>query len=131
MAPTSAPMATRLRSSRLAAIAVLVATRALAQGDGVPRPVADHHGHLQSVAVWQLFNERLPVVRLPSDLDQLLRDFERNWQAPDNKTALAEQFTDSGLFQYADDWLRGRPAIRMMLLGSGGALGLRAQAFDV
>jgi predicted TIM-barrel fold metal-dependent hydrolase len=93
--------------------------------------VADHHGHLQSVAIWQLFNERLPVVRLPSDLDQLLRDFERNWQAPDNKTALAEQFTDSGVFQYADDWLRGRPTIRVMLLGSGGALRLRAQAFGV
>ena len=110
---------------------MLVATEALAQGAGVPRPVADHHGHLQSVAVWQLFNERLPVVTLPPDLDRLLRDFERNWQAPDNKTALAEQFTDSGVFQYADDWLRGRPAIRMMLLGSGGALGLRAQAFSI
>jgi predicted TIM-barrel fold metal-dependent hydrolase len=124
-------MARQHRSRRLVAIAVLVATEALAQRPGGPRPVADHHGHLQSVAVWQLFNERLPVVKLPPDLDQLLRDFERNWQAPDNKTALAEQFTDSGLFQYADDWLRGRPAIRMMLLGSGGALRLRAQAFTI
>ena len=61
----------------------------------------------------------------------MLRDFERNWQLPDNKMALANQFTDSGMFQYADDWLRGRPAIRMMLLGHGGALRLRAQAFAV
>lgn len=93
------------------------------------RPAADHHTHLQSVAVWRLFNERLPVVPLPADLEDVLRSFERNWQARDNKTALAEQFTDSGLFQYADDWLRGRPAIRMMLLGSGGPLRLRAQTF--
>jgi predicted TIM-barrel fold metal-dependent hydrolase len=123
-------MATPLRTCRLAAIAVLIATRVLAQSEGVPRPVADHHAHLQSIAVWQLFNKRLPVVKLPGELDQLLRDFERNWQAPDNKTALAAQFTDSGLFQYADDWLRGRAAIRMMLVGSGGALKLRAQTFD-
>ncbi len=85
----------------------------------MPRPVADHHAHLRSIANWQLVNERLPVVKLPGDLDQLLRDFERNWQASDNKTALAAQFTDSGLFQMRDDWLRGRAAIRMMLVGSG------------
>lgn len=79
--------------------------------------------------MWHLFNERLPVVSLPADIDSVLRSFERNWQAPDNKMALAAQFTASGLFQYADDWLRGASAIRMMLLGSGGALRFRAQAF--
>jgi predicted TIM-barrel fold metal-dependent hydrolase len=123
-------MATALRACRLASIAVLIATQAVAQTQSVPRPGADHHAHLRSIANWQLVNERLPVVKLPGDLDQLLRDFERNWQAPDNKTALAAQFTDSGLFQYADDWLRGRAAIRMMLVGSGGPLRLRAQTFD-
>ena len=128
--PSFSSMATTLRTCRLAAIAVLIATNVHAQSEGLPRPVADHHAHLRSVANWQLVNERLPVVKLPGDLDQLLRDFERNWQAPDNKIALAAQFTDSGLFQYADDWLRGRAAIRMMLVGSAGALKLRAQAFD-
>jgi predicted TIM-barrel fold metal-dependent hydrolase len=91
--------------------------------------VADHHTHLQSVALWHLVNERLPVVSLPADLDSVLRSFERNWQAPDNKTALAAQFTASGLFQYADDWIRGPTAIRMMLVGRGGPLRLRAQEF--
>jgi len=129
--PRSSSMGTQHRTRGLVAIAVLVAKQMVAQPAGLPRPVADHHGHLQSVAVWQLFNERLPLVTLPNDLDQLLRDFERNWQLPDNKMALANQFTDSGMFQYADDWLRGRPAIRMMLLGHGGALRLRAQAFAV
>lgn len=124
-------MASKLPARVLAAVAVLVAGRVFAQPAGLPRPVADHHGHLQSVAVWELFNERLPVVSLPRDLDQLLRDFERNWQLSDNKMALANQFTDSGMFQYADDWLRGRPAIRMMLLGQGGALRLRAQTFAI
>ena len=94
-------------------------------------PAADHHGHLQSVAVWHLFNERLPTASVPEDLDRLLREFERAWQAQDNKTALAELFTEDGLFQYGDDWLRGRAAIRMMLLGNGGPLRLRAQAVEV
>jgi predicted TIM-barrel fold metal-dependent hydrolase len=109
--------------------AALIASPASAQLDSVVRPVADHHTHLQSVAVWRLFNERLPIVSLPTDIEDVVRSFERNWRAGDNKTALAEQFTDSGLFQYADDWLRGRPAIRMMLLGSGGPLRLRPQTF--
>lgn len=124
-------MASQLPTRVLAAVAVLVAGQVFAQPAGLPRPGADHHSHLSSVAVWELVNERLPVVTLPSDLDQLLRDFERNWQLPDSKMALANQFTDSGLFQYADDWLRGRPAIRMMLLGNGGPLRLRAQAFAI
>jgi predicted TIM-barrel fold metal-dependent hydrolase len=114
---------------RSLSVLALIAPPASAQLDSAVRPVADHHTHLQSLAVWHLFNERLPVVSLPADIDDVLRSFERNWQAPDNKMALAAQFTDSGLFQYADDWLRGRPSIRMMLLGSGGPLRLRAQAF--
>ena len=43
----------------------LVAKQTVAQPAGLPRPVADHHAHLQSVAVWQLFNERLPLVNPP------------------------------------------------------------------
>ena len=112
-------------------VLALIAAPASAQLDSALRPVADHHTHLQSRAMWQLFNERLAVVSLPADIDGVLRSFERNWQAPDNKMALASQFTDSGLFQYADDWLKGRNAIRMMLLGSGGSLRLRPQKFGV
>lgn len=113
------------------ATAVVCATQSLwAQADGDIRPVADHHGHLQSIAAWQLFNAQVPIAALPPDLDQLLRGFERGWQARDNKLALAELFAEDGLFQWGDDWLRGRPAIRMMLLGRNGPLRLRAQAFD-
>jgi predicted TIM-barrel fold metal-dependent hydrolase len=93
-------------------------------------PAADHHGHLQSVAVWHLFNEQLPIVSVPGDFDRLLREFERGWHAPDNKAALADLFIEDGLFHYGDDWLRGRAAIRMMLLGHGGPLRLRAQAVE-
>ena len=114
---------------RVLGLVALVASSASAQIDSAVRPVADHHTHLQSVAMWHLFNERLPVVSLPAGIDSVLRSFERNWQASDNKTALAAQFTATGLFQYADDWLRGPSAIRMMLLGSGGSLRLRAQEF--
>jgi hypothetical protein len=121
----------KLRALLIGATPCLFALQASAQSGQGPRPLADHHTHLQSVALWRLFNERLPTVALPADLDELLRAFERNWRAADNKTALANQFTDSGLFQYADDWLRGRAAIRMMLVGSGGPLRLRAQAFEV
>src|SRR5690348_14626564 len=109
---------------RVLGLVALVASSASAHIDSAVRPVADHHTHLQSVAMWHLFNERLPVVSLPAGIDSVLRSFERNWQASDNKTALAAQFTATGLFQYADDWLRGPSAIRMMLLGSGGSLRL-------
>src|SRR4051812_2910618 len=94
--PRRSSMGTQHRTRALVAIAVLVAKQIVAQPAGLPRPVADHHTHLGSVAVWELVNERLPVVTLPRDLDQLLRDFERNWELPDNKMALANQFTDSG-----------------------------------
>jgi predicted TIM-barrel fold metal-dependent hydrolase len=119
-----------VRRCLIGAITIASTTSSLgAQADTI-RPVADHHGHLQSMAVWHLFNEQLPITALPAELDRMLRDFERGWQAPDNKIALADLFTDEGLFQYGDDWLRGRPAIRMMLLGRGGPLRLRAQVFD-
>jgi predicted TIM-barrel fold metal-dependent hydrolase len=94
------------------------------------RPVADHHAHLQSKAIWLLFHEELPIIALPADLDSLLSAFEQGWRAGDNKTALAALFTEDGIFQYADDWIRGRPAIRMFLLGRGEPLRLRPQVFE-
>src|SRR4051812_43195010 len=84
-----------LRAPSIAVIAFLFALQASAQSNQGPRPLADHHTHLQSVALWRLVNERLPTVALPTDLDELLRAFERNWPAADNKTALANQFSDA------------------------------------
>ena len=101
-----------------------------AQTESALRPVADHHVHLQSLAVWHLFNDPLPFVTLPADLDRVLREFERAWPARDNKIALSELFTDDGIFRYADDWVRGRPAIRMMLVGEATPLRMRAQEFE-
>lgn len=113
------------------ATAVASATHPLrGQTDATLRPVADHHIHLQSRAIWQLFHEVLPTVALPADLDSVLRGFERGWLAADNKTALAALFTEDGIFQWADDWVRGRAAIRISLLGKGGPLRMRAQAFE-
>lgn len=99
-------------------------------GQATLRPVADHHAHLQSLAMWHLFNDPLPTVQLPADLDRVLRDFERGWEAADNKAALSTLFTDDGIFQAADDWAQGPLAIRIALLGRGGSLRLLAQSFE-
>jgi predicted TIM-barrel fold metal-dependent hydrolase len=110
--------------------AVEVATAPLsAQPDTALRPVADHHAHLQSRASWWLFHESLPVVAIPDDIDRLLRAFERGWQSLD-KSNIAALFTEDGMMQWADDWARGRRAIRIALLGKSGALRLRAQVFE-
>ena len=101
-----------------------------AQAAPALRPIADHHVHLQSRADWELFNAQLPFVTLPADLDGVLREFEHGWQAADNKIALSEVFTEDGILQWGDDWIRGRPAIRMMLVGRSGGLRMRPQAFE-
>jgi predicted TIM-barrel fold metal-dependent hydrolase len=116
-----------MRAALLAGVSVAFSLNA--QSPESFRPAADHHGHLQSVAVWELFNAQLPVVTPPADIDRVLHTFEQGWQAADNKVTLSELFTDDGLMQWGDDWIRGRNAIRMMLLGKVGALRLRAQSF--
>lgn len=71
---------------------------------------------------------QLPTVTLPSELDRVLRDYERHWRAG-NGPALSELFTDDG-FINRGTWIRGRDAIREAYSRSaGGDLRLRALGF--
>jgi ketosteroid isomerase-like protein len=69
-------------------------------------------------------------VRLPAELDRVLRDYEKAWQARD-AAALSELFAEDG-FVLANSSLpvRGRAAIRTAYSGAGGPLALRALAFS-
>ena len=71
----------------------------------------------------------LPSIALPPELDRVLREYERAWQARDAQ-ALSELFAEDS-FVLADGRLpvRGRTAIRATYSGSGGPLSLRALAF--
>jgi ketosteroid isomerase-like protein len=71
----------------------------------------------------------LASVVLPPELDRVLRDYERAWQAHD-PTALAELFSQDGfVLASGRPPVRGRAAIRAAYSGSGGPLSLRAFAY--
>jgi ketosteroid isomerase-like protein len=71
----------------------------------------------------------LPSVTLPPELDRVLRDYERAWQARD-AAALAALFTEDGfVLSSGQPPVRGRAAIRERYATSGGPLALRALAF--
>lgn len=70
----------------------------------------------------------LPSVPLPPDLDRVLRDYERAWQAKD-AGALADLFTEDGFVLALNrPPVRGRAAIKTAYAGAGGPLSLRALA---
>lgn len=72
----------------------------------------------------------LPAVELPPALDRVLRDYERAWQARD-AAALAGLFTEDGfVLSNGRPPVRGREAIRAAYANGGGALALRALAFE-
>ncbi len=72
----------------------------------------------------------LPSARLPPDLDRVLRDYERAWQAGD-AAALAALFAEDGfVLQGGRPPVRGRAAIQAAYAGQGSApLKLRALAY--
>lgn len=71
----------------------------------------------------------LPSVALPPELERVLRDYERAWQARD-AAALAANFTDDGfVLTNGRPPVRGQAAIREAYAESGGALHLRALAY--
>jgi ketosteroid isomerase-like protein len=72
----------------------------------------------------------LPSIALPAELDRVLRDYERAWQAGD-ENALAALFTEDGFVPTGQGWVRGRDAIRATYQNSSGGLQLRALAFAV
>ena len=109
---------------------VAAATVVAAQAPGVPdSPVADHHMHLRSPAVSELFASQIPVVALPPDLDAVLRAFESRIRARD-PAGLAALFTGTGVMQVGRNWQMGPAGIHLALLGRGGNIRLDAQAFD-
>jgi predicted TIM-barrel fold metal-dependent hydrolase len=106
------------------------ATAVAAQAPGVPdSPAADHHMHLRSPAVSELFASQIPVVMLPPDLDAVLRAFESRFRARD-AAGLAALFTETGVMQVGRNWQMGPAGIHLALLGRGGGIRLDAQAFD-
>lgn len=74
--------------------------------------------------------EPLPSITLPAELDRVLRDYERLWQAGD-AAGLAQIFTDDGFVPTRQGWQRGRAAIQAAYGSAGGNLRLRAHAFAV
>lgn len=73
---------------------------------------------------------RLSDVALPTELDRVLRDYERAWRAGD-AAALASLFAEDGIvLQSNRPPVRGRTAIQAAYEGQGGGpLRLRALAF--
>lgn len=73
----------------------------------------------------------LSSVRLPAELDRVLRDYEKAWQARD-AAALSELFAEDGfVLAGGRPPVRGRAAIRSAYAGAGGPLALRALAFSI
>ena len=72
--------------------------------------------------------EPLPSVELPSELDRVLRDYERHWSAGDAE-ALSELFVEDGFIVRRGTWIRGRTAIRTAYRNASGPLRLRAVEF--
>lgn len=72
----------------------------------------------------------LPSIKLPPELDRVLRDYEKAWRARD-AAALAALFTEDGfVLSSGRSPVRGRAAIRKEYENSGGPLSLRAFAYS-
>lgn len=72
----------------------------------------------------------LPPVTLPTELDRVLRDYEKAWRAGDEK-ALAALFTPDGFVPSREGWVRGSSQIERAYRDGSGTLSLRALAFAV
>lgn len=68
--------------------------------------------------------EPQPSVELPADLERVLRDYERHWEAG-NARELSLLFVEDGLI-VRGSWIRGRAAIEAAYQTAGGPLRLRA-----
>ena len=71
---------------------------------------------------------RTPSITLPTEIDRVLRDYERLWKAGD-ENGLAELFTTDGFVPGRGGWVRGRAAIKERYQNSQGDLRLRALAY--
>ena len=98
-----------MKRSAAAVLVLLLATAVLAQQQPAP----------------------LPSVALPSELDRVLRDYERGWRDKD-AAGLAKLFTEDGfVLSNGKPPVRGRDAIRDAYTGSGGPLVLRAMSYSI
>ena len=100
---------------RTLVLALLVLALGLPMHGQAPQPAAD---------------AALPSVQLPPELDRVLRDYERAWQARD-AAGLAAIFAEDGfVLSNGKPPVRGRAAIREAYKNAGGPLALRALAFS-
>ena len=71
----------------------------------------------------------MPSVTLPTEIDRVLRDYERGWRSRD-AAALAALFTDDGfVLSNGRPPVRGRAAIAEAYAKAGGELNLRPIAY--
>ena len=75
-------------------------------------------------------DDRQATVKLPDELDQVLRDYEKAWRAQD-APALAKLFAQDGfVMPNGHTPVRGQEAIARYYQGHGGPLHLRAFAYS-
>jgi ketosteroid isomerase-like protein len=73
---------------------------------------------------------QLPSVKLPAEIERVLRDYEKNWRARD-AAALASVFTSDGfVMQMGKPPVRGTDAITKAYAGAGGTLFLRPLHYE-
>jgi ketosteroid isomerase-like protein len=70
----------------------------------------------------------LPSITLPPELERVLQDYARAWQAGD-EAVLVSLFTPDGFVPTRNGWVRGSEAIRATYADSQGPLRLRALAY--
>ncbi len=73
--------------------------------------------------------DSLPSVTLPPEMDRVLRDYERAWQAKDTEALVSLFVTDGFVMQPQHPPIRGHAGLRQAYRGSGGPLYLRPLAF--
>ena len=76
------------------------------------------------------FSQSVEPVVLPSELQRVLHEYERAWQAG-NAQGLADLFTEDGFVRKEGRWIRGRDSIRVAYEDAGGPLRLRAVSYAV
>lgn len=73
--------------------------------------------------------DSLPSVVLPPEIDRVLRDYERAWQAKDTPALVSLFVPDGFVLQSQRPPIRGHEGLKKAYQGAGGPLYLRALAF--
>lgn len=97
-----------------AAILLLQFPAAVRAQTGPEQPTVDHHAHIWSAdASAHVTDPLLPAVKLPADLDRLLRDKEKFGGQKKDPQALADLYTKDALVMDpgGPSWLKGEQAI--------------------